>query len=298
MKTTNQKQALMDETIIQANREHKDSVFRLLFSKPEILRNLYSAIEGIELPPDVTIDINTISGVLVKGMRNDISFIIDDRLVVLIEHQSTISENLPLKIFKYIEKVYDKIVDYRKVHIKPLIRIPKPEFIVLYNGKEAFPERKTLKLSDAFADTKGLGKEKDQVYLELVVQVYNINHGQNREIQQKCEILNEYGLFIDKIREYEKTGLTLDESVVCAVKYCIENDILKEFLREHGSEVVAMMVHEYTTEDFVEAIVEHAREEGREERDVQIARNLKNMGLTVEQITQGTGLSTETIQSL
>ena len=93
MKTTNQKQALMDETIIQANREHKDSVFRLLFSKPEILRNLYSAIEGIELPPDVTIDINTISGVLVKGMRNDISFIIDDRLVVLIEHQSTISEN-------------------------------------------------------------------------------------------------------------------------------------------------------------------------------------------------------------
>jgi len=294
MKTTNQKQALMDETIIQANREHKDSVFRLLFSKPEILRNLYSAIEGIELPPDVTIDINTISGVLVKGMRNDISFIIDDRLVVLIEHQSTISENLPLKIFKYIEKVYDKIVDYRKVHIKPLIRIPKPEFIVLYNGKEAFPERKTLKLSDAFADTKGLGKEKDQVYLELVVQVYNINHGQNREIQQKCEILNEYGLFIDKIREYEKTGLTLDESVVCAVKYCIENDILKEFLREHGSEVVAMMVHEYTTEDFVEAIAEHAREEGIE----QVARKMKTSGEPLSRIIDFTGLSTETIQRL
>ena len=281
MKTTNQKQVLMDETIIHANREHKDSVFRLLFSKPEILRELYSAIEGVELPPDVPIDINTISGVLVKGMRNDISFLIDHRLVVLIEHQSTISENLPLKIFKYIEKVYDKIVDYSKIHIKPIIKIPKPEFIVLYNGKDAFPEKKTLKLSDAFMDTKGLGKEKDQAAMELVVQVYNINHGQNKEIQQKCEILNEYGLFIDKIREYEKTGLTLDESVVCAVKYCIENDILKDFLRIHGSEVVALMVHEYTTEDFVKAIVEHAREEAREE-----VFELMEQGMSIEKIKQ------------
>jgi hypothetical protein len=72
----------------QANRQHKSSVFSLLFSKPEILRELYSAIEGIELPPDVPVNINTISGVLVKGMRNDISFIIDNRLVVILEHQS------------------------------------------------------------------------------------------------------------------------------------------------------------------------------------------------------------------
>jgi hypothetical protein len=32
------------------NREHKDSVFSLLFSDPDILRELYSAIEGIDLP--------------------------------------------------------------------------------------------------------------------------------------------------------------------------------------------------------------------------------------------------------
>ena len=298
MKTTNQKQVPVNEIDLQANREHKDSVFRLLFSKPEILRELYSAIEGVELPPDVPIDINTISGVLVKGIRNDISFIIDKRLVLLTEHQSSINPNMPLRIFRYFEKVLNKIVDYEKIFNKQLIKIPKPKFIVLYNGKEPYPEHGTMRFSDAFMDTEGLTVEEDEASLELTVQVYNINHGQNKEIQQKCDTLNEYGLFIDKIREYEKTGLTLEESVKGAVIYCIENNILKDFLREHGSEVVSMMVEEYTTEDFLEAMMEEAREEGREENSKQTARNLKNMGLTIEQIIQGTGLSTETIQSL
>ena len=88
--------------------------------------------------------------------------------------------------------------------------------------------------------------------------------------------------------------MTLDESVVCAVKYCIENDILKDFLRIHGSEVVALMVHEYTTEDFVKAIVEHAREEERE----QVARKMKTSGEPLNKIIDFTGLSTETIQNL
>ena len=294
MKTTNQQQMLMDETIIQANREHKDSVFRLLFSKPEILRELYSAIEGVELPPDIPIDINTISGVLVKGIRNDISFIIDKRLVLLTEHQSSINPNMPLRVFRYFEKVLNKIVDYKKVFNKQLVRIPKPKFIVLYNGKEPYPEHDTLRFSDAFMDTEGLTAEEDEASLELTVQVYNINHGQNREIQQKCDTLNEYGLFIDKIREYEKTGLSLEESVKGAVIYCIENDILKDFLREHGSEVVSMMAEEYTTEDFLEAMMEEAREEKAE----QIARKMKTANKPISEIIDFTGLSTETIQSL
>jgi hypothetical protein len=87
-KTMKEKQEPMDELSVHANREHKSSVFSMLFSKPDILRELYSAIEGINLPPDTPVNINTISGILIIGMRNDISFIIDNRLIVLIEHQS------------------------------------------------------------------------------------------------------------------------------------------------------------------------------------------------------------------
>ncbi|WP_461247344.1 hypothetical protein [Treponema sp. R6D11] len=72
------------------NRNHKNSVFSSLFSNPDVLRELYSAIEGIPIPTDIPIDINTLSNVLVMKQINDVSFLLDKRLVVLIEHQSTI----------------------------------------------------------------------------------------------------------------------------------------------------------------------------------------------------------------
>ena len=258
---------------MKVNKTYKSSVFSLLFDDPDLLKELYCAIEGIELSPDIPIDINTLSNILVKGMINDISFIIDNRLIVLIEHQSTINNNMPLRIFKYIEKLYDKIIDYSRIHNEKLIKIPKPEFIVLYNGEKPYPENKKLRLSDAFMDINGLGTKYDQISLELIVQVYNINHGQNPEIQQRCETLRNYSFFINKIREYQRTELTLEKAIEHAVKYCLDNNILKKFLGEHGSEVVSMLVHEYTTEDFLEARYEEGIEIGTEqgiERGIEI----------------------------
>ena len=42
------------------NKKHKRSVFSTLFSTPEALRELYSAIEGIDIPPNAIININTL----------------------------------------------------------------------------------------------------------------------------------------------------------------------------------------------------------------------------------------------
>ena len=51
-----------------------------------------------------------------------------------------------------------------------------------------------------------------------------------------------------------------------------------------------MMVEEYTTEDFMKAIREEALEEGREEGREEIAKNMKDMGFSVEQILSLTGV--------
>ncbi|MDR0388976.1 MAG: hypothetical protein LBH73_02800 [Spirochaetaceae bacterium] len=51
------------------NREYKDSVFSLLFSDPDTLRELYGAIAGVALSPDVPVTINTLEDVLFKGRR-------------------------------------------------------------------------------------------------------------------------------------------------------------------------------------------------------------------------------------
>ena len=74
-----------------ANTRYKDSVFTFLFSDPDILRELYCALEGVSLPEDVPITINTLQDVLFMNMKNDISFEIGGKLVVLIEHQSTVN---------------------------------------------------------------------------------------------------------------------------------------------------------------------------------------------------------------
>jgi len=80
------------------NKKHKSSVFSTLFSEPETLREVYSAIEGIDIPKDAIIDINTLSDAIYMKQINDISFTINNRLVVLIEHQSTINFNVPVRL--------------------------------------------------------------------------------------------------------------------------------------------------------------------------------------------------------
>jgi len=235
-----------------ANRNYKDSVFSLLFSNPEILRELYSAIEGIDVPLDAIIYINTLSEALFMKKINDLSFTIDDRVVVLIEHQSSISQNIPLRILMYIARVYEKIVEEENIYHKKLVKIPTPEFIVLYNGKEAYPEYQKMRLSSAFKEITGLKlKECEELPLELVVQVYNINQGQNRKILERSNYLSGYSFFVSKFYEYRQY-LSLDESAKAVVKYCIDNNILKEFLEKYGSEVTNMLYHDITIEEIAE----------------------------------------------
>ena len=240
------------------NEKHKDTVFTFLFSNPDLLRELYSAIEGITLPPDVPININTLSDVLFRTQRNDISFLINNRLIVLIEHQSSINNNMPIRFLIYASKLYQEIINPDDKFKRKLEKIPKPEFIVLYNGEDNYPDYKELRLSDAFMKTD----TKIDIPLELVVQVYNINKGRNREILSKSRTLDSYSRFIDKIREYQKEYQRkynerkeiLEKAFKSAIKYCIKNDILKDFLRKHGSEVINMLYAEYDPEEIIQRL--------------------------------------------
>jgi hypothetical protein len=139
-----------------ANTRYKDSVFSFLFSDPSALRELYGALEGVTLPPDVPVQLNTLSDVLYMGQINDISFTIDNRLVIVLEHQSTINPNMPLRLLMYIARIYEKTVERRNLYKSALEKVPAPEFIVLYNGTKPYPDKTTLKLSDAFKDASAL----------------------------------------------------------------------------------------------------------------------------------------------
>lgn len=86
----------------------------------------------------------------------------------------------------------------RKRAAQRLLYFPPPRFVVFYNGTEDIPDRMELKLSDAFETKNG------EPELELKVQVYNINRGKNEDLKERCPILKEYMIYVEKVREYVK----------------------------------------------------------------------------------------------
>jgi len=227
---------------------------------------------------------------------NDISFEIGGKLVVLIEHQSTINPNMALRFLHYISEIYKTIIDSKNLYSTRKVKIPWPEFFVLYNGTEPYPDEVKLKLSDLFEKPYELGlPEKAFPLLELEVKVININEGRNEEILKRCKKLFEYSAFIAKKRSfYEELGKN-EEAVTAAIKYCAKHGILKEFLEIHGREVLNMVITEWNTEDCIAVRCEEAREdalkEGREEgiglgmeKQNQYVLELIQQGLTTEEI--------------
>jgi hypothetical protein len=280
------------------NIKFKDTAFSFLFSDPDVLRELYFALTDIILPAELPITINTLKRVLYNDRINDISFVAGDKLVVLIEHQSTINQNIPLRLLMYIAQVYDNTIEAKNIYGTKLIKIPKPEFYVLYNGTAPYPDDIILRLSDAFANGISLGLPQTSHSLDLEVKVINVNQGRNEKIVRQCQTLYGYSFFVGKIREIMKEGHDLESAMNQAVNFCIEKDVLKSFFMQHSTEVVKMFLTEWKMEDALTVRYEEGLEDGMEKGREEIARNALNMGASCEFVKGITGLDMEIIEKL
>lgn len=152
------------------------------------------------------------------------------------------------------------------------------------------PIEQELLLSDAFFDSAG--KEN----IELKVKVFNINSNKAHKILDKCQILKEYSIFIDKVREYRKKGSKT--AIKDAIHECIENGILAEYLKRKGSEVRNLLTMEYSYEKDIKDIQvkqEETREEGMESTAI---RMIKLGKLSVAEISLYSGLSENRVREL
>jgi len=280
------------------NEKFKSSVFSTLFSDPDLLRELYCALEGVTLPPDVPVSINTLQNVLFMGKYNDISFEIGEKIIVLFEHQSSINPNMALRCLLYYSRLIEKKVSSRKLYSQTRMSIPWPEFYVLYNGKDPFPDEEILKLSDLYKSPQDLGlPEKLKPLLELEVKVININEGKNETVLKRCNKLAEYSILMSKVRDFKDELGDLEEAIKEAINYCYRCGILNEFLEIHGSEVLNMILTEWNTEDAIAFAREEEREKAYQDKLI-IVKNLLAKGSTPEFVSEITGLSLEEIFKL
>ena len=260
------------------------------------LRELYNALADTDYGEDTPIEINTLEDVFFYDLKNDVSFTIDGRFVVLIEYQSSISNNMPVRFLLYIARVYEKIIDDRAAYQEKLLKIPTPEFIVLYNGTKPFPPEKTLRLSDAFiAESKSPEKFGG---LELTVRVVNIKPSSNEALLRKSRTLHGYSAFVERVKRNKDVGMELGDAISEAVKWGIDGDILSSFLTQHGSEVQNMLFTEFNIDIAKEVWQEEAREDARTERTIEMAQDLLALGIPVEAIQKASGLTREEIVKL
>ena len=276
---------------MNVNRNYKDSVFTALFNDPDLLRELYCALGNVSLPKDIPVSINTLKNVLYMDLYNDISFEIGGKLVVLIEHQSTINPNIALRFLLYISRVLEKIIKSKTMYSTRKIEIPRPEFYVLYNGQKPFPDNMVFKLSDLFKKSDILPEDSFPM-LDLEVKVININEGRNTEILNRCKKLSEYSKFMGKVNSYKGESKNLEEAAEKAIKFCEKYDILREFLEIHGSEVLNMLLEEWNMDDALAVAREEAWEECREEERSHFIKLLEQ-GLTVEEIKERLAKTTD-----
>ena len=291
-----------------ANRNYKDTVFRMLFSDRKNLLSLYNAIRGAHYDNPEMLEIVTLENAIYMGMKNDLAFIIDTDLF-LYEHQSTYNPNMPLRDLFYISSEYQKLVDKKSLYSSILQKIPAPQFIVFYNGTEKRKDSWVNHLSEAFENLPGNPK------LELEVLTININEGHNEELMEHCQTLKEYARYVNCVRKYARE-LELNEAVKLAVDECIRNNILSEFLRANKSEVIAMSIFEYDKEeeerklrkaeyeagvaagmkDGIKAGVADGISKGKILAKKDAVSSLITLGLTVEQISSALKVDVETVK--
>ncbi|MCL2627904.1 MAG: Rpn family recombination-promoting nuclease/putative transposase [Oscillospiraceae bacterium] len=245
------------------NREFKSTLFSELFNEPQRLRELYNALADTNYGEETAIEINTLDNVFFNDLKNDVSFTIGDKYVVLLEHQSTINANMPLRCLMYIARVYEKITNERAIYQEKLLEIPTPEFIILYNGEKPYPPEKTLRLSDAYKAADDAHEKFGN--LDLSVRVININPGQNDNLLQKSETLSDYTSFVEHIRRNQRDGMILSEAIKEAINWGMAQDVLGTFLTKHSVEVSSMLMTEFNIDIAKEVWQEEAYESACEE---------------------------------
>ena len=281
-------------------REIKDSLIRAMFNKPEKALELYSDISGKTYPPGTKVEMATPDDIILYKQRCDIAFIIDGILIVIMEHQSTLSKNIPLRMLQYVLIIFSMYLDLgASLYKEKRVMIPKPEFYMLYNGNAPCPYKSEMRLSDSF-----IGKKVDEEpTLELVVNVININYDTKSEIITKNKDLREYALFIEKIRNKQENGMELKKALKETVKECLAEGILLELLKEHEGEVDSMFSMIYDEELARKYAWEEGREEGKIEGKIEgreegkIELYFTELGLSIKQIAEKMNLGEEDVNA-
>ena len=194
--------------------------------------------------------------VLYKSYYNDIAVLVDGQFILMIEHQSTINPNMPLRLLEYVARIYGNIVDSTAKFSRHLVPLAKPEFIVFYTGDQELPPESYLYLSDAFPNQ---GQNAD-LTLELKVKVCTIKSETPSPVVHSCTDLEQYVQFLQLVEEAKAAGHK--HTLKWAIQEAVRRNILRDYLERKGGEVLSILMTEYDYATDMAVLKEESYEDG------------------------------------
>ncbi|MEY8327603.1 hypothetical protein AALB47_27550 [Lachnospiraceae bacterium 54-11] len=265
----------------------KDSVFTDLFQDKKYLLQLYKALH----PEDTDVtenDLNdiTIKNVLTDNIYNDLGFTVGDKLMILVEAQSSVwTVNIIVRALMYLVQTWHDYFERTKQNLykSKKVKMPMPEIYVIFTG-----ERKTrpseISLSQEFFDGKDCG---------IDVKVKMIYDG------KEGDIINQYVIFTKVCNEQMKKYGRTRKAVLEAIRICKDRNVLSEYLSSKESEVVDIMMVLYDEEEIMRSYVESERHDAWYDSKIDTARRMLDDGtLSLDKVAEISDLPIEVIREL
>ena len=209
----------------------KSSVFTHLFSIDKYKKELYLCFhpkdKGID---EKEIETWTLSSIFTNIQINDLGLLVRDTILVLVEAQSTWTLNILPRVLEYLGESFNRYVlkTNQNIYGEKKVKLPKPELYVLYTGNKVIKE-KEISLRKEFYNNDSP--------VDIKIKVITIKNS--------SKILKEYIKFTKVLDRNNKQYGYTKKSINDTIKYCIENNILKDYLTEYKKEVYNIMTSVY-----------------------------------------------------
>lgn len=262
-----------------------NTVFHDYFNNKTRLLSLCNSIVEKNYTDPQELKINTLQGNFFSGQKNDISCMIDNYVFILVENHNVINPNIAIRFFGYVTQIFKNVVDieYQGVDDSDVeFSLPSPQCCIFYYGDKSDPLVREIKLSDSF-----IGRSDA---LELIITAYNVNYEVNQPLFANCRYLYEYSILIGKTKEKVNAGLNNHEAISQAMKFCLENNVMKDYLEKNSEEVFNMLALQWDSDTALQVRFEEGIEF--------VAKNMIRKNMPFEKIQEFTELSLERINEL
>ncbi|MCM1183242.1 MAG: hypothetical protein NC337_07710 [Roseburia sp.] len=258
-----------------AKRTAKNSVFLDLFQDKKNLLALYKTLhpEDTDATEDA-LDIVTIDNVLTDNLYNDLGIMVgDNRLLLLLEAQSSWTVNILIRILLYLAQSYHEYFERtsQSLYKSTKVKMPKPELYIIYTGNRG-RKPDTILLSKEFFDGADI---------DIEVRAKVIYESDTTESAGSGDIINQYIIFCKVFDEQRKLYGMTEQAVKETIRICKDRNILKEYLISREVEVVTIMMSLFDDEQIMRT---YARDIEKETERKTAEKMMKKGKMTLEEI--------------